>query len=480
MRTIQTMRTIQRMFSGKFLNAFAVSALLVGAIACGTTTPTDPGDVATDPDGSTDEGTIGDTTSDNGGGGDAGGHVDGEADTGVADATDGGISDSVAPDGLNVDATGTADAGPDKDIQSDKDIVKPKALPLPACAGQPYINSDKMRCSNCLTKCPKDEICGDSTTYFNDCEAICKNNAIDGLEKVVPKIEFAPQPCPACKECKISDKFDKFPWCVVLKSGAQVEVQLKCEIGCQDFKPKSATDPSPSATWGPCKSACSKPAPGGPGCSLTKYKPVCAKEDGKTYAGQCHMENCDLQGCSPVGEAVKTAACAPQKMTKECDGECYDKSKTPNCPETCDPVCAIKKSGYGQSYRNACMAVAALAAPIDCKLLTSTDADVCSASLYKGKGCCGDVDYSQINPVCFSQTINGKETFITFRSKSEYDCLTANQSGWQSKYPGPCVCSCNDNLDVVCGDDQQNYTNSCFAECYNPGGKFGYKQGACK
>ncbi len=476
------MRTIQRMFSGKFLNAFAVSALLVGAFACGApVAPTDAGGTE-DPDGTDDTVAIGDgadttTTID----GDSAAHPDTEN---LPDGTETSAVTEIVGEGVVIDAlpdgTTAVDAEIVEDVPSVPDGTKPKTLPLPACAGKAGDYSEKTRCANCKLKCDKDEICGGSTTYYNDCEAICLNSAYDGLEKLVPPVDFLPQPCPACKECKVTDKFDKFPWCVTLKSGAEIEVQLKCEIGCTDFKPKSATDLAPSAVWGLCKSSCSKPAPGGPGCSLTKYKPLCAKEDGKTYAGQCHMENCDLQGCSPVGEMVKTAACAPQKMTKECDGECFDKNKTPNCPETCDPVCGIKPNKYGQTYRNACVAVAASAPPIDCKNVSSTAADICSASLYKGKGCCGDVDYSLINPICASQTVAGKETFVTFRTQAEFDCMTTNQVGWQFKYVGPCVCSCEAKTDLVCGDDGQNYNNACFAECYNPGGKFGYKPGACK
>lgn len=351
---------------------------------------------------------------------------DAAADTAVSDAT----AD------IATDAVGDVAAA---DLEKDAATTKAKTLPLPECAGNADKITESELCANCLTSCLKDEICGNTTTYYNDCDAICKLKAYDGLAQIVPPIDFEPGACPACPACKVWDKFDKFPWCVTLKNGAEVEIQLKCEIQCTDFKPKSATDPAPSATWGPCKSLCSKPPPAGPGCAMTKYKLVCALQDGKTYAGECQMQNCDLQGCNPVGEFKKTAGCTPKLMTKECDGECFDAAKTPNCPAYCDPVCARLKSGYAQSFRNACTAAAGAASVLECSKIVAKPGNLCSADLYAGKGCCGDVDYSIINPICAEQTVNGVTTEYTFLSQKEYDCLTSGVGGWFFKYVGPCV-----------------------------------------
>jgi len=409
---------------------------------------------------------------DAGGGGDTGG-----------DAGDGSAQDANGPsdgggDGDGGPASDAVDAADDVTEQTDAgggdakaDASAPK-LPLPECAG-PITLSDTSRCANCATKCKEQPICGpNKKTYKNDCEAICDLKAFDGL-----KGEWSQKACPACSFCGAGDKPDG-PWCVTLNSGAKVEVQLSCEALCLDAKKDAAG--APVKYKGACKSACSNPAPAGGGCNFTKYLPVCAKEDGKTYAGMCHMQNCDLNGCFPVGETKQSATCAPDKMTKECDGECYDAAKTPSCPKECNPVCGIVKAtatstAKGRSFRNLCIAKIAGATVNSCEGISATATDVCSGSLYAGKGCCPDVDYSIVKQVCASKA----DKWVTFRSQSEFNCLTDGDKDWVFQYQGPCVCNCA-NLDKpVCGDDGQTYSNKCQAECYNPGGKFSYKDGPC-
>jgi len=351
------------------------------------------------------------------------------------------------------------------------DVPPVKKLPLPPCA--------KGNCANCMTKCPNAPVCGpDKKTHFNECEAICALELWDGLD---PK-QWAPQACPACSACTINDKpeagFGTDPtagWCATLGSGAKVTVSMKCEATCLEGVIK---DP----IYGACKSTCSQPAPAGAGCNFTKYQPVCGP-DSKTYFSSCAMNACDLQGCYPVGELSKSAGCTPTAMTKECDGECFNALKTPTCDKNCDPVCGITKANVGQSFRNACVAKAAGAAVADCVGLQSTPADLCSATLYKGKGCCPDVDYKVKNPICASQTSgSGADSFVTFRSKAEFNCLTKGQAGWNIKFNGPCMCNCDMTVagQEVCGDDGFTYISACHAKCWNYNlPAFTWKNGAC-
>lgn len=383
---------------------------------------------------------------------------------------------TVTPDvATPADVVQPADVPVAKDTAVTPDVVQPadvaadagKPLPLPACA--------QGNCANCKTTCPNAAVCSpDKQTYYNDCDAICTLKLDKALDST-----WTLQACPSCGQCSFADKpepgFGTDPtagYCATLASGAKVTVSMECEAKClEGFV---------SVAPGACKSKCSQPtATGGAGCNFTKYLPVCAKEDGKTYASVCTMNACDVAGCYPIGSTTKSAGCVAKAMTKECDGECFDAAKTPSCTGGCDPVCAITKAGKGQPFRNACLAKAAGAAVASCDGISATAADVCSAQLYKGKGCCEDVDYAVLKPICAAQTVNGVESWITFRSASEYACLTAGQTGWTQQYQGPCICKCPNTSVPVCGEDGLTYMNDCQAKCYNPG-TFTTKPGACK
>ena len=406
----------------------------------------------------------------------------------AADASD---QDSVTPgsDAVSPDA---ADA-----------VVKPK-LPLPDCA--------QGNCLNCLNpaKCPVQQICVDGTTFANDCDAICKLQAFDGLDKVAKTL--LPKACPDCEACgttftkcntqtklcakcengkctdgskscsAAADCLTAFEACATLKSGAKVTINLPCMASCIDVDPKI------NVTNGACKSTCSQPAPAGGNCPMDAYQPVCAKEDGKSYATACAMNHCDLAGCDGLGETAKTSACTANTLTKECDGECFadaikvsDTAK--NCPKECTPVCGITKIGKGQSFRNQCLAENAGAKVGDCTGISTTNQDLCSASFFKAKPCCPDVKYgpADIKQVCASRQADkpeAKDTWVTFRNAAEFKCLTAGDGKWTQQYLGPCICDCTDVAQPVCGADGLTYTNGCQAECYNGKG-FDFKNGPC-
>ena len=99
--------------------------------------------------------------------------------------------------------------------------------------------------------------------------------------------------------------------------------------------------------------------------------------------------------------------------------------------------------------------------------------------LYQAKGCCEDVEYGIIHPICASKTEPGKpDTYVTFQNQGEYDCLTKGNSAWTFQYASACICSCNNNEQPVCGANGFTYQNACQAQCYN-GKDFTYGAGPC-
>lgn len=454
-------------------SAWLIAVMASLATGCGTEEPKKTTPVAeADAEDEDTGGALDSTGQDSAAPGDAG---DTTTDTGIAtDAVDAGPSPDGEADGVDAaDVTTSDDAIDAGKVDAGPDVVKPKSLPLPDCAG-PNTLSDKVRCANCLDpkKCEPLGlgICGpNGKTYINDCDAICDLQAFQGLATIG---EFLPKPCPTCAACTAADKPE--PWCVTLKSGAKVDVAMKCEAKCVDFKADGLGNPV--ATKGACKTQCSKPAPDGGGCSF-KYAPVCAKEDGKTYSNACALQNCDLAGCYGGGGTTPTAGCVADKMTAECEGECYDATKTPDCPNECAPVCGIDKNDKGLTYRNLCIAEKSGAKSGDCDGVT-TAATCAATELYKGKGCCPDVPYEVVQPLCASRTVEGKpDEWISFRNQSEFECLKGS-GAWTFQYGGPCICNCSNEEKLVCGGDLVTYTNSCQAVCYNGAG-FAWTKGPC-
>ncbi len=475
-----------------------IASLTAWSAACADPPPAEEDATGTDdPDGSSVDGNIEDGA----------GNADGSATTKDGGATDdkdapatpkdadkvdtggdpvdaGDLPDGEAPDpdatGTDKDAGGTADSG---------GVIKPK-LPLPECA---------LSCDQCA-KCPDAQMCVGKTTYANDCFAVCDLQAFDwpkGYKPVQGK-------CPDCEFCSAGDKPGATPkFCAKTKSGPWVPVWMECELGCVELP-----DDKDSCEGGKCKkggvtcktdfecnkkyviaggcakqNACMQPPSS---CPVAKFQPVCAS-DGESYQTTCAMNNCGLKGCYPLESDTKSAGC-DGKLTKLCDGECYDETKWKGCEndKACKPVCGIHKDGKGISYRNGCIANLEGASVADCEGIVVQNGK-CSAQLYagandgKGRGCC-DIDYSIKKPVCASRTDkDGKATWYTFRSNGEFDCLTSapdEKKNWTFQYLGPCVCQCPDALKAVCGADGQTYQNACQAECYN-GKDFQYKPGEC-
>ncbi len=358
----------------------------------------------------------------------------------------------------------------------------------------PLCTEAKGSCALC-SLCPAYPLCTlkeigqpDMASYANDCAAICALNAVNGLSKDTNG-KFWQGQCPACPLCSPDDVKLKDPYCVTLKSGAKLTVDHKCEVGCVADAAFKADGVTINASIGACKFSCTNPvSSGGAGC-LTGGQPICAKEDNATYTNTCKMQNCDVTGCFPVGAAAKTAGCTPDAMTKECDGACYDATKTPSCSAECSPVCGIKKimlsngltQVLGTSYRSQCVAAANGATVGACDGISATPADACAAGmLYKAKGCCENVDYGVVSPVCGSKSVPGKpDQYVTFQNQGEYDCLTAGDPSWVWEYTGRCECSCSHTVALVCGADGKSYLNACQAACLNPEGGFTWVNGAC-
>ena len=385
------------------------------------------------------------------------------ADAAVADVLE--IADSVdVPDTppYVADVVKVADAKPDAG----------KALPLCPQA--------KGNCTLC-NLCPAFPICTlkevgkpDLTTYPNDCAAICALQAYNWPQEVGGASSIWQGECPACALCEPADMKTTTPYCVTLTSGDKVTVDHKCEAGCVPNVKVQADGVTPVASAGLCKSKCTSPvSTGGAGCP-GKAQPICAVEDNATYLGTCQMEHCDV--CDAAGEVTETAQCVPGKMTKKCDGACYDPVANATCPDTCDAVCGIKTTKLtngasvtvGISYANGCLAALDGATIGSCAGISLTPNNPCAAGLYKGKGCCDEVQYGIIHPVCGSQTAPGKpDLFITFQNQAEYDCLTKGDPSWTFQYPEACVCNCNFNgPPYTCGGF--TYANLCQAVCYDP------------
>ena len=458
----------------------AVGSLVAsfGLVGCGTkATATDDATV-TEQDGSTDDLGTSDADRDGDDATDTTDHTDttDQAD-GHGDA-DGSTEQGDAPDAID---TGS-------DVAVDVDTSKPD-IPMP-----PICPEAKGSCALC-TLCPAFPVCTlkevgkpDLKTYPNDCAAMCALNAINWPSEVGTQL-WASE-CPACPLCTPTDMKTASPYCVTLNSGAKVTVEHQCEIGCLPDAKMQVDGKTPVASKGACKAKCTDPvSSGGAGCKV-KGQPICAQQDNSTYTNQCQMENCDIAGCYPDGATAKTAACAPGSMTKECDGACYDAKKTPSCPATCSPVCGISKKKLlngqtltiGTSFRSACIAAAEGATVGDCAGISNSSADACAGGvLYTAKGCCENVDYGIIHPVCASQTVAGKpDQYVTFQNQGEYDCLTAGTSTWTFQYASACVGSCSGNYQPVCGADGFTYQNACQADYYNPpAGTFTYTNGPC-
>ncbi len=483
---------------GRWLSALLALSVMA---SCGVDAPADPAVDAGSADDTSTAQDSGGTPSDTGAATDV--TTDATAPTDVAAVDTTGTDAGPAADTTGADAS-TTDAGADNDATTDAggaaDAGTPdagKTLPLPSCA---------KTCADC-TQCADTPMCANGQEFLNDCQAICKLQAYDwptGVTLVQGK-------CPWCEKCQTATKPDApDAFCAKTAGGAYVPVKQECELECTKLAtPETCTagkcptsgqactkdwqcSPKSEVIKGSCGkfNLCMQPvAQGGAACPVNAYNPVCSKKDGTTYATECAMQACDLSGCFPLNETVKSAQCDPGKMVAECGGECYDKTKwttgAAKCPGDCNPVCAVisgKSSGIARTYRNGCIAKGSDAAVLNCEGVSATAKDKCSAELYEAAttgACCPDVDYSIVKQVCASKGTGATATWYTFRNQSEFDCLTVTEKGdWTFQYLGPCVCNCPQTNNPVCGDDGLTYQNACQAQCYN-GDKFSWKSGAC-
>lgn len=483
-----------------WLPLFAALAIGAGLAACADAPST------ADEGSNTDEDTTGGADgaiADGAGGQDATAGTDGGAQTGsdtnaagdtatTADTTAAGSDAAVADGGAATGDAGSAQAdGAGTDAGGPPDIGPVKKLPLPDCA---------YNCNDCA-KCPDTPMCVDGKTYLNDCQAICDLQAFDWPQGIASLTQGA---CPECKSCNPNDKPGTDPkFCAKTKGGAWVPVMLECELDCLElWKKVPCTNNKCEGSGVACNTdyECSKESVLAGGCQkqnecmqapascpVKKFMPVCAS-DGMSYQHECAMTNCDKKGCFPLGEDAKSSGCTASKLTKLCEGECFDAEKWKACASDsgCAPVCGLHKDGKGVSYRNKCVASLEGAKVASCDGISATPADKCSAELYaeandgKGRGCC-DIDYSIVKPVCASRTgADSKAVWYSFRSNSEFECLTgADKANWTFQYQGPCICQCPDVSKPVCGADGQTYQNACQAECYG-GANFKWENGECK
>lgn len=391
-----------------------------------------------------------------------------------------------APDTSADDADAQPDVTPDIKPDVPKDVSAMEKLLCPEAKGN---------CALC-SLCPAFPVCTlkalDSTelkTYANDCAAICALNATKWPEEVGEKLW--PSACPACPSCTPADmKLTNDERCVTTNAGTTVTVDHLCEAACVPDVKLGVDGKTPVAKAGKCKLACTDPPPNGGGCT-NKSAPICSSVDGNSYQNECQAQNCDKKGCFPIGTTALSTNCSAGKMTKECDGECYDKAETPNCAATCEPTCATKDEKLsngltvtkGKTFRSPCVAQASGYKTGDCTGISLTAADPCSASLYIQKPCCADVEYGIKYPVCASLPQEGKpDLFVTFVNKSELACFKKENPNWFAQYDAPCVCDCPAGTEStqVCGVDGITYPSACQAKCYNKAiPEFTYQPGPC-
>ncbi len=308
--------------------------------------------------------------------------------------------------------------------------------------------------------CPADPVCADGITWTSACAAISLAQAVTWTSGA----------CPSCKACTAALASLQPAWAVQSANGLKLDLADPCQAWCV---PDLKLDASGGAFLGKgaWKTECSGLPVNGV-CPLVD-EPVCAEEDGQTYRSVCALQHCDLDECAYPGASNK-GGCTPGAMHVACAGECYNAAKAPGCGSACAPTCGAKilqlPDGVTQtvyrSFRNTCTANAAGWSAMDCSYLNGLGGS-CAASLYVNHGCCEGVDYGAIAPVCASSPVAGKpDKFVTFRNQQELLCFAGSDPSWTFQYDGPCVCSCTNNSQFVCGGDGLTYLNACQAECF--------------